>query len=476
MTTVFRGTGISPGQASAPVYFRKVMPMCADPVFDPATEEARFLKALEEADRELLNFYNSFLEADPAFARVFQAHQMLLRDPLLLSTVRDFLSDARCAEYALKEAVHLLTEETLKESGSESAAFENDLADAAARISFYLSGNSDQAPESGRYIVYGEEIVLGQLVYHHERIAGLVVQRCDRLSHGAILARSYGIPVVAGITLPEDLEDGFFARIDGEAGTLTLEEGTEEPLEDSAESPVLPPGLLLYGNAGNLMEAIQAKLKNCTGIGLFRTEFLYLERSAPPSEDLLYLEYRRVLKAMENLPVTIRTADLRADKRPAFEGVSPEDLLTTQLRALYRAGEHGKLRILFPMIESHEEFIRLKETALSVKEALKKEYPDAAEEVPLGAMIETLDAVADVSKIAENADFLSIGTNDLCREIRENEGGAESERVVELLPEIARAARENGIPSVICGELAGDASLWPYYKEIGITAVSLQFR
>ena len=476
MTTVFTGTGISPGKAAAPVYITKTLPVSTEAVFDPEKEEARFLKALTEADRELQNFYDRFLEADPAFARVFLAHQMLLQDPLFLSTVRDFLSYGYCAEYALKEAVRLLVEETLKEAGSESAAYESDLSDAAVRIWFYLSGSSLNAPENGRFIACGEEIALGQLVYHHDRIAGIVVKRCDRLSHGAILARSYGIPVVSGITLPEDFEDGTWAGIDGSAGTLTLEEGLSAPTEEKEDRPALPEGLLLYGNAGNLNEAVQAKLKNCAGIGLFRTEFLYLERTTPPSEELLYLEYRRVLQAMDGLPVTFRTADLREDKRPSFEGVRNEDLLTTQLRALYRAGSYGPLRILFPMVESREDFIRLKEAALSVQEALKKENTDVAKDVLLGAMIETLSAAKDVEEIAREADFLSIGTNDLSRELREKELYTDAGSVKELLPGIARAAGNNNIPSVICGELAGDVSLWPYYKEIGITAVSLQFR
>ena len=231
----------------------------------------------------------------------------------------------------------------------------------------------------------------------------------------------------------------------------------------------------MYGNAGNLNEAIAAKLQHAAGIGLYRTEFLYLGLSRPPSEELLYLEYQRILRAMDGLPVTIRTADLRADKCPAFENADPEALLITQLRALYRAGSQGKLRILFPMVHSAEEFRSLKEKALSVRETLEKEGAAIGRDVPLGAMIETPEAARDVSGIAKDAGFLSIGTNDLFRELLEKDPALDSREVLNFLPGIARAAKENGIPSVICGELAKEPRLWPYYKEIGITAVSLQF-
>ncbi|MBQ6678652.1 MAG: phosphoenolpyruvate--protein phosphotransferase [Lachnospiraceae bacterium] len=482
MSTVFFGSCISSGHAAGPLFYRRDTAVSSACGCDPAAEQARFQEALRLSDRELSDAYERIAVHDPAFAEIFSAHRTLLRDPLFLGAVEEKINAGFSAASALNAAEETLSE-TLKNAEEERAsAFLYDLSDAVRRLSFYLSGGGSRLPESGRFILYTEEIALGALVFEHEKIAGIACMRCDPASHGAILARSYGIPVLSGIILPDMQPEGAFAVLDADKKTLTLTYGerreAEEilpPKEETEELPPLPEGMKLYGNAASLMEALKLPNGKAEGIGLFRSEFSYMGRTEPPGEEMLYLEYRRLMESLRGYPVTIRTADLRLDKQVSFG--SPEGLLRTQLRALYRAAGVGDLRILFPMVKDAADFRRLRTLA---EEVCREVSADAGgpghsrKEVPLGAMIETLGAVREADAIAREASFLSIGSNDLLRELKKTDPDADRGDVLSLLPGIAKAAKDAGIPVTICGELARDSEKWPSYKEIGIDAVSVQ--
>lgn len=487
MSTELFGEGISPGKAAGPLLILKKSEIISSFDHEPEEENARFLRALRFADRELSESYEKLKPLDPAFAEVFMAHRMLLKDPLFLEAVQEGILQKRSAEYALKEAEERLSAALRSAEDESAAAYLNDLSDAVQRIRFYLSGGPERIPEGGKYILFTEEIALRPLVFEHEKIAGIAAKRCDRLSHAAVLARSYGIPVVSGISLPSETEDGIRVFLDGSSGAVLLspEEEDAELFDEHAKSspaeeeplPAAPEGLLIYGNAGSVREAVRIKEKKFAGIGLFRSEFLYLGRREPPSEEMLFLEYRRLLTALNGFPVVIRTADLRADKQASY--VASLELLRTQLRALYRASLFGKLRILFPMVRDSAHFKELLALSMEVREEVLERSEKPREEdvhVPLGAMIELESAAEDVQKIAEEADFLSIGTNDLMRELRKKDRNAGRESVRALLPKIAEAAKRAGIPAVICGELAQDRNSWEYYRRIGITAVSIQLK
>ena len=480
MSTVFYGSCISSGHAAGPLFYRRDTAVSFVRGCDPAAEQARFQEALRLSDRELSDAYERIACHDPASAEIFSAHRTLLRDPLFLGAVEEKINAGFSAASALDAAEEKLSK-TLKNAEEERAsAFLYDLSDAVRRLSFYLSGGGSRLPESGRFILYTEEIALGALVFEHEKIAGIACMRCDPASHGAILARSYGIPVLSGIVLPDTQPDGAFAVLDADKKTLTLTYGerreveeTLTPKEETEELPPLPEGMKLYGNAGSLMEALKLPNGKAEGIGLFRSEFSYMGRTEPPGEEMLYLEYRRLLESLRGYPVTIRTADLRLDKQASFG--SPEGLLKTQLRALYRAAGEGDLRILFPMVKDAADFRRLRTLAEEVcREVYAGSPEDSKTKVPLGAMIETLGAVREADAIAREASFLSIGSNDLLRELKKTDPDADRGDVLSLLPGIAKAAKDAGIPVTICGELARDSEKWPCYKEIGIDAVSVQ--
>jgi phosphotransferase system enzyme I (PtsI) len=334
-----------------------------------------------------------------------------------------------------------------------------------------------------------------------------------------VLARSFGIPCVVGLAnLLSRLEQGLRVCVDGDLGAVQLRpdpadvdrflvrlsrrKSREKKLSVHAALPSVTPDGHRFGVHANV-EALQDldtfEARNCDGVGLLRTEFLYMQRKEFPSEDEQYRLYRRVLERMEGRPVTLRTLDIGNDKTlPYFktpEEANPalgwrglrisiewQDLLRVQLRAALRASAHGELRILFPMVTSIEEVRAARRIFSEVRAQLVEQGHDVASEVPFGLMIEVPSTVLSLSHFLRECDFVSVGTNDLVQYLlavdRDNPWVAKLYdpqhpavwKALALVAEGASAARK---PSSVCGEMAGDYATALLLMGLGFDSVSV---
>jgi phosphoenolpyruvate-protein phosphotransferase len=352
-------------------------------------------------------------------------------------------------------------------------------------------------------------------------VLAVICETGGRFSHGAVLARSFGFPCVVGIpNLLARLEQGMRVIVDGDAGTVQLDPDQESVdhflerharrlsrLEHLNESAALPTQsrdgepFLAQVNIESVrdLEVEGFDPTHTDGVGLLRTEFLYMERSSFPSEDEQYRLYRRVVEAFGDRPVTIRTLDIGGDKQlPYFKTpheVNPalgwrgvrvslewQDLLRVQLRAILRASAHGPVRILFPMVGSVDEVLRLHAIFDEVREQLAEQGYDFATDLPVGIMVEVPSALLVLPRVLQEVDFVSVGTNDLVQYLlacdRDNPWVARlydpyHPAVVWALDFVARSAREAGKTCTVCGEVAGDYATALLLFGLGFTGVSV---
>lgn len=493
------------------------------PVENHKEELLRFDSARAEAGEQLERLYEeSRKTVGEANAVIFQIQKMLLEDEKYVSSVRQMIEQLHMnVEYA----VRVTGDNTAQMLGSVEDTYvrerAQDVLDITNRILDALNGKrgSKKFPEEP-FILMAEDLLPSETVQlDREKVLGFALSRGSIHSHTAILARSMGVPAV--IELGEDLTewyDGKEAVIDGFSGTLIIEPDEaarkllEHKKEESDRTKILLKQLKgkadvtrsgqkmkVYANAGNLSDVEQAAANDAGGIGLFRSEMLYLERSSEPDEELLTDTYRKVLECMEGKEVIIRTFDIGADKRVGWLGLEKEEnpalglravrlgltrpeLFRTQLRALYRAGRYGKLAIMYPMITSVEELKRLKKLEEEAKAELKREGIPFAENIPVGIMIETPAAAILSEELAKEVDFFSVGTNDLTQYTlaldRQNEkleqfDDPEHKAVLRLIEMTADNAHKAGIPIGICGEMAADRELTAEFLRMGIDELSV---
>lgn len=456
-------------------------------------------------------------------AMLFEIHRMMLEDMDYHSTVCDLIQKERfCAEYALQQTAEQFAA-MLRETGDdymrERAA---DVHDVSARVLNCLLGRAEPAQRQ-----FSQPVILAaddfspsetaQLDRGH--VVGLATRQGAANSHTAIFARAMGIPAV--IALGEQLRpemDGKMAVLEGDTGRLYLEpEKTilsdlrrRKAEQDRAKSELerwrgrttatkSRRAIKLFANIGSVADAKAALAGDAEGIGLFRSEFLFLERDTAPDEDTQLEAYRAVAEMMQGREVIIRTLDIGADKQVPYLGLPGEqnpamglrairlcltrpDLFKTQLRAIYRASIYGNVSIMLPMIVSLDEVHRAKEMALAVCAGLESEGIPFRPDVPIGIMIETPASALISDKLAKEVDFFSIGTNDLTQYTlavdRENQAAAEfcdvhHEAVLRLIELTAKHAHDAGIWVGICGELAADESLTGRFLQAGIDELSV---
>lgn len=488
---------------------------------DKKAERARFLDAVEEAKADLALLYDEALAGvGEEQAQIFEIHRMLLEDEYYLGAVSAKLSEGYQAEYAAscagKELAAMLAGMEDEYMKSRSA----DILDVSQRVLRALL----KLPEEGIHskepvILAADDLTPSEtLKLDKKKILAFVTVKGSVNSHTAILARSMGIPALVNTEFPfTDSLQGKTCVVDGFAGNLIVE--PKEALlsqmlakKEAWEADVLALEQLkgqenrtksgktiqIYANIGCVEDAEAVLLADAGGIGLFRSEFLYLGRESAPTEEEQFAAYRAVLQRMEGRKVVIRTLDIGADKRadyfqldeeenPAlgYRGIriclDREDIFTTQLRALYRASAYGKLAVMFPMIVSVEEVRRIRQIAESVRKGLLEEGCTLGE-VELGIMIETPAAALISDQLAQTVDFFSIGTNDLTqytlaadRENRRLEKICDShhEAVLRLIGMTVQNAHAAGIWVGICGELAADETLTEYFLKLGVDELSV---
>lgn len=484
-------------------------------------ETKRFQETLEQAVKELQTLHETAVKNQSEAAEVFEIHQMLLEDLDFIEGVEALIDKGFNAEYAVKETgekFKLFFESTDNEILQQRAMDVLDVTNRMIRIFKGLQENIT-LPE-GKFILIKEDLYPSDIVrFDQEHIAGFITKYGSRNSHAAILARTLNLPIVVhlGNRFDELPHYGTIA-INGSTGEvivnpnpfilsvyqkkLASEQEEKVELEKYREQQAITKSghrVTIATNIGNLSDVKLVLDSSAEAVGLFRSEFVYLEHHDYPSEEAQFKIYKDVLEKLSPKTVIIRTLDLGADKTAPYLGLAHEDnpalgyrairiclkqidLFKTQLRALLRASNFGSLSIMIPMITSLDQVLQTKDIIEEVKAELKAQDISFNEQVPLGIMIETPAAVMIADELAKHVDFFSIGTNDLTQytlavdrmnpEIEHLFDSAHPS-VLKMIELTAKAAHEADIWVGICGESASNLSLIPFYMKVGIDELSV---
>lgn len=519
------GKGVSKGVAAGPISFYRrasgVIPR--HEVSDTAAELERFRAARETAKEQLAKLYDKALaEAGEDAAMLFEAHQMMLDDLDFVESIEGMIENDRVnAEAAVSDTGAQFAEMFAAMDDSYMQARAADIRDISARVIGILTGEGESGIVSDvPCIVAADDLAPSETVQLDKAlILGFITAGGSANSHTAILARTMGIPAIisAGDALQPEME-GKYAIIDGQTGEAVIEpddaererllkkQAKEKALKELLDQLKGKPNVtkdgrnvMVYCNIGSPAD-IDAVLQNDGGgIGLFRSEFLYLQGSDYPTEDEQFKAYKTVAERMGGRRVIIRTLDIGADKQADYFHLDKEEnpamglrairicltrpeVFRTQLRALYRASAYGKIAIMFPMITSVWEVQEIKRICRNIRAELAEEGVPMADKVELGIMIETPAAVMMSAELAREVDFFSVGTNDLTQYTlavdRQGVGldrffDAHHPAVLRMLCMAAENAHKAGIWIGICGELGADAELIETFLSMGIDELSV---
>lgn len=519
------GKGVSKGVAAGPISFYRrasgVIPR--HEVSDTAAELERFRAARETAKEQLAKLYDKALaEAGEDAAMLFEAHQMMLDDLDFVESIEGMIENDRVnAEAAVSDTGAQFAEMFAAMDDSYMQARAADIRDISARVIGILTGEGESGVVSDvPCIVAADDLAPSETVQLDKSlILGFITSAGSANSHTAILARTMGIPAIisAGDALQPEME-GKYAIIDGQTGEAVIEpddaererllkkQAKEKALKELLDQLKGKPNVtkdgrnvMVYCNIGSPAD-IDAVLQNDGGgIGLFRSEFLYLQGSDYPTEDEQFEAYKTVAERMGGRRVIIRTLDIGADKQADYFHLDKEEnpamglrairicltrpeVFRTQLRALYRASAYGKIAIMFPMITSVWEVQEIKRICRNIRAELAEEGVPMADKVELGIMIETPAAVMMSAELAREVDFFSVGTNDLTQYTlavdRQGVGldrffDAHHPAVLRMLRMAAENAHKAGIWIGICGELGADAELTETFLSMGIDELSV---
>ncbi len=519
------GKGVSKGVAAGPISFYRrasgVIPR--HEVSDTAAELERFRAARETAKEQLAKLYDKALaEAGEDAAMLFEAHQMMLEDLDFVESIEGMIENDRVnAEAAVSDTGAQFAEMFAAMDDSYMQARAADIRDISARVIGILTGEGESGIVSDvPCIVAADDLAPSETVQLDKAlILGFITAGGSANSHTAILARTMGIPAIigAGDALQPEME-GKYAIIDGQTGEAVIEpddaererllkkQAKEKALKELLDQLKGKPNVtkdgrnvMVYCNIGSPAD-IDAVLQNDGGgIGLFRSEFLYLQGSDYPTEDEQFEAYKTVAERMGGRRVIIRTLDIGADKQADYFHLDKEEnpamglrairicltrpeVFRTQLRALYRASAYGKIAIMFPMITSVWEVQEIKRICRNIRAELAEEGVPMADKVELGIMIETPAAVMMSAELAHEVDFFSVGTNDLTQYTlavdRQGVGldrffDAHHPAVLRMIRMAAENAHKAGIWIGICGELGADAELIETFLSMGIDELSV---
>ena len=520
-----QGKGVSKGIAKGPLYFfqRSDTSVTLKVVSDIEAEKARLAVAQEQSIRQLNALAEKCQEdAGEEMAVLFETHAMLVEDEDFVECITSLIDEESCnAEHAVEQAGIQFAAMFAAMDDAYMQARAADIKDVAKRILNNLLGVVDGGIHSDVPVILAADDLAPSetLQLDKSKILGFVTMGGSGNSHTAILARTMGIPAICGAG--EALAEGYNGRvgyIDGETGQLIIDPDAmtqtalKEKYEKQQETKKLLENMkgqeditldgkkmLLYCNIGSPEDVAAVLANDGQGIGLFRSEFLYLSASDYPTEDEQFEAYRSVAAAMNGKRVVIRTLDIGADKQVDYFDMKEEEnpalgvrairiclnrpeVFRTQLRALYRASVYGKIAIMFPMITSVWEVKECKRACMSVMKELEAEGIPYDKDTELGIMIETPSSVFVAEELAKLVDFFSVGTNDLtqytlaCDRQASDLGKFYDPHHPALLRAIkmaADAAHKAGIWIGICGELGADISMLPTFLAMGIDELSV---
>ncbi|MCL2579533.1 MAG: phosphoenolpyruvate--protein phosphotransferase [Oscillospiraceae bacterium] len=489
----------------------------------PAGDEfGRFKAAQTEALRQLeVLAEQTRAGIGQAEAELFDVHKLMLGDGDYLDIVTAGIAQGQPAEQAVAAAGKQMAGFLSGIQGGYIAERAADVLDVSGRVINILRGHAPREIKTdGPVILAGEQISPSQMVgLDKTRILAIATAEGSRYSHMAILAQAMNIPATVGLGDALTLDsDGKDAILDGEAGVIYIQPDQETAarmrqklageqaqnaalalLDNSPDSTIDGKEVLVYANVASAEQAKEAAVNGCKGIGLYRSEFLFLGREGLPDEDEQYETYREILQAADGREVVLRTLDIGADKSCKYLNLEKEsnpelglrgirlafvwpELLITQLRAIYRASVFGRAAVLFPMIASVWEVDKLLALAASVRETLAGEGIDFDPNIPIGGMIETPAAALISDQLAKRLNFFSIGTNDLTQYTlaadRQNPALGDyynqaHPAVLALIQMAAQNAKAADIPACVCGALAGDLAQTQTLLELGVDRLSV---
>lgn len=506
------------------IFKRQEMSVKREHIDDAAAEKERVARAKAEATAQLQEIYDKALrEVGETNAQIFEMHMMMLDDEDYNESIENIIDTQMVnAEYAVAVTSDNFAEMFAAMDDAYMQARSADVKDISNRLIRNLSATGDEAEESlDKMIVCADDLVPSETVsLDKDKVLAFVTAYGSSNSHTAILARNMNIPAIIGVgeEFLSKIKDGMDAIVDGFTGEIYLEpdEATFAALEKKQQEDLQKKKLLLelkgkdnvtldgrrvelYANIGGVDNIGAVLLNDAGGIGLFRSEFLYLENSDFPSEDQQFNAYRKVLESMAGKKVIIRTMDIGADKQVDYFHLEKEEnpalgyrairicltrpeIFRTQLRALYRASVYGRLGIMFPMITSVSELEQIKDICEKVKAELISEGIEYSDNIEIGVMIETPAAAIISDKLAPMVDFFSVGTNDLTQYTlacdRQNSHlerfcDTHHEAILRLIEMSAENAHKHGAWIGICGELAADVSLTETFLRMGIDELSV---
>ena len=492
-------------------------------VDDVEGEVARFQKAKDTAVEQLKGLYEKALnDVGEANAMIFEIHQMMLEDLDYLESIENIIRTQEVnAEFAVATTADNFSQMFASMDDAYMQGRAADVKDVSERVLDILCGTSEGMKEMTEpCIIAADDLAPSETVQlDKSKVLGFATMYGSSNSHTAILARTMNIPAVIG--LGEELSqeyDGKDAIIDGFTGTLyidpveeTLKEMQEKRAKDLEQKALLEQlkgkenitksgrKINVYANIGNVSDVGSVLKNDAGGIGLFRSEFLYLENTDFPSEEQQFAVYKQVAENMAGKKVIIRTLDIGADKQVDYFGLDKEEnpalgyrairicltrpeIFKTQLRALYRAAVYGNISIMFPMIISVGEIHRIKEIIAEVKAELKNEGIPYKDDVELGVMIETPASVMISRDLAKEVDFFSVGTNDLTQYTlaidRQNAKldafyDPHHPAILAMIKMAAENAHAEGAWIGICGELGADLELTQEFLDMGLDELSV---
>lgn len=518
---ILEGLSAFSGIAMGPVHFKRKLQFSYLKKSEEGIEEEKrrgkeaFLKSIAKEEEY---YQKALLEMQNEDAKIFSVHALMLSDEILQNSVFSLVQKGHTMEYAVKKAFSKQERLFRRMEDPYFRERAEDMQDILNLMLSILSGK-DVATKEEPCVLLAEDLGPSDTIrFPKDNLLGFITEKGSLQSHTAILAASLGIPALVQCKGLRGIEDGEYCIIDGEKSVAYFspteevlahyreimekkkEERQElEKLRDEDCVSLDGKCMNLYGNMSSPVDAKKLLKSGAEGIGLYRTEFLFLEEGKLPSEETQFQSYREILEEMKGREVIIRTCDLGADKvLPYHAGVKEEnpalglrgirfcltekEMFCTQIRALLRASAYGKLSVMLPMISSLEEVRESKALFHKCRTELEKQGVPMAERIPLGVMIETPAAVFIAGDLAKEVDFFSIGTNDLSQYLlaidRQNAMvhsfyHKKHPAILRAIKEVVEKGKQAGISVGVCGEFAADPDFTAFFLHLGVDKLSM---
>jgi len=512
-------SGVAIGRLA--IYQKSENQVKREKITDTAKEIKRFEDARETAKQQLAGLYEKALkEVGEVNAAIFEVHQMMLEDLDYVESITNMIEGQQVnAEYAVASTGDTFSEMFAAMDDDYMRERSADVKDVSNRVVSILQGNGGNGLDADEpVILLADDLAPSETVQlDKSKVLSFVTRHGSTNSHTAILARTMNIPALIGVDFPEDVNgkmgivDGYEGKIIIDPPVSVMEAYQKKKAEDEEKKRLLQElkgkenitkdgtKINLYANIGSVGDVASVLANDAGGIGLFRSEFLYLESRDYPTEEEQFAAYRKVAEAMAGKKVIIRTLDIGADKQVDYFGLDKEDnpamgyrairicldrpeVFKTQLRALFRASMYGNISIMYPMIISVTEVKQIKAIVAEVKKELTEQGVPFRDDVEQGVMIETPAAVMISDLLAKEVDFFSIGTNDLTQYTLaidrqnaklDNIYDSHHEAVLRMIQMVIDNAHKEGIWAGICGELGADTTMTERFVQMGIDELSV---